>query len=271
MSAPTRNRFDNTPRVGVADWAIRKQHALLFPTIGSHLERYSRRFNAVEINESKRPALASTYKAWAASVFDEFLFSVKIPEEITYGRRLADSASLLEVFLSQVFELELKLGVLLVQLPPNLAFDRRTADAFFSRFRSQFAGNIVCEPRHESWFSATAEELLIEHWVARAAADPAIVPTAAEPGGWPDVRYYRLHGSPRKYRSKYDRDRIAAYAERIRAAGGRACAFSTTPWRRLQPRMRSNCPPCWPDRSPHDWHSLPDRENGATSMSKGLD
>ena len=38
--------------VGTAAWTIPAQHASGFPAGGSHLERYSRRFPAVEINSS---------------------------------------------------------------------------------------------------------------------------------------------------------------------------------------------------------------------------
>src|SRR6185437_12445492 len=34
--------------------------------------------------------------------------------------------------------------------------------------------------------------------------------------GWPDLAYFRLHGSPRKYWSRYDEDYIAALAETVR-------------------------------------------------------
>lgn len=54
---------------------------------------------------------------------------------------------------------------------------------------------LVCEPRHASWFTPEAEETLIELEVARVAADPARVPAAGEPGGWPGLVYFRLHGS----------------------------------------------------------------------------
>ncbi len=70
---------------------------------------------------------------------------------------------------------------------------------------------------------------MIEHWIARVAADPAVVHEAAEPAGWPDVRYFRLHGSPRIYYSRYETERIAAWAARIKSASHRAwCIFDNT-------------------------------------------
>jgi uncharacterized protein YecE (DUF72 family) len=228
MSAPA--RADRTPRIGTAGWALPAKCRDQFPASGSHLERYAQRFNAAEINSSFRKRhRRSTYERWAASVPDDFAFSAKIPKEITHTRRLSDAASPLDAFLDEVAGLGPKLAVLLVQLPPSLHFEVRAADAFLTTFRARFTGNVALEPRHASWFAPTAEELLIDHWTARVAADPAILPEAAEPGGWPDVRYYRLHGSPRMYYSRYEADRISVYAERIKSAGRRAwCIFDNT-------------------------------------------
>ena len=40
-------------------------------------------------------------------------------------------------------------------------------------------------------------------------------PAAAEPGGWPGVVYYRLHGSPRMYYSSYSPEFLRSLAERL--------------------------------------------------------
>jgi uncharacterized protein YecE (DUF72 family) len=51
---------------------------------------------------------------------------------------------------------------------------------------------------------------------------------AAEPGGWPGLRYWRLHGSPVMYRSSYA-DRIQTYATLVREAAGDCwCIFDNT-------------------------------------------
>jgi uncharacterized protein YecE (DUF72 family) len=55
------------PRVGTAGWSIRSEHREAFASEGSHLERYARRFNAVEINSSfYRPHRQATYVAAVA-------------------------------------------------------------------------------------------------------------------------------------------------------------------------------------------------------------
>ena len=217
------------PMIGTAGWSIPAQHAGTFPTKGSHLERYSRRFSAVEINSSfYRPHRPGTYARWAATVPADFRFAVKMPKEITHTRRLADVAEPLTRFLGEAGALGEKLGPILVQLPPSLAF-RADLTGFFLDLRARFGGAIACEPRHRSWFTDEVDHLLAELHIARVAADPAVVSRAGEPGGWPGLRYYRLHGSPRMYYSAYPRDALDALAQRLAHDDGSAwCIFDNT-------------------------------------------
>src|SRR5215207_10102592 len=122
-----------TIRIGTAAWSIPKEHAVLFPAAGSHLERYGAIFNAVEINSSfYRPHRTATYERWAASVPEDFRFAVKVPKSVTHERRLKDAGDLLDQFVSEVGGLGPKLGPLLIQLPPSLAFQEGVADAFLA-------------------------------------------------------------------------------------------------------------------------------------------
>jgi uncharacterized protein YecE (DUF72 family) len=215
--------------IGTAGWSIPAQHVGAFPSEGSHLERYGRRFPAVEINSSfYRPHRPSTYQRWAATVPADFRFAVKMPKEITHTRRLAEVAEPLTRFLGEAGALGKKLGPILVQLPPSLAFKADLA-GFFHDLRTRFEGAIAFEPRHRSWFTDEVDHLLAELRIARVAADPAVVPRAGEPGGWPGLRYYRLHGSPRMYYSAYPRDTLDVLTQRLVGHDGPAwCIFDNT-------------------------------------------
>ena len=219
-------------RVGCAGWSIPKGHSGSFPVEGSHLARYSRRLPAVEINSTfYRPHRPSTYARWASETPEGFAFSVKVPKEVTHRRRLADVDEPLGRFLAESNELGAKRGPLLVQLPPSLAFDPETAGDFFKLLRGWYAGDLACEPRHESWFAPGADRLLADRRVARVAADPAVVPEAAEPGGWAGLVYYRLHGSPRMYYSPYSDESLDVLAVRLDEASAAApvwCIFDNT-------------------------------------------
>lgn len=203
-------------RIGCAGWTIPKQYATSFPPSGSHLDRYAQRFAAVEINSSfRRPHRRTTYERWSAAVPDGFAFSVKAPKEITHSLRLARADAALDGFLEQVAGLGSKLGPLLFQLPPSLAFDPRPVGAFFAALRARFDGAAVCEPRHPDWFAASAENLLTEFRISRVAADPPVTRAAVVPGGWAGLAYFRLHGSPRVYYSEYPPDQIDSLAHQL--------------------------------------------------------
>ena len=213
-------------RVGTAGWTLPRAVAHAFPAAGSHLERYASRFAGVEVNASfYRAHRHATWARWAATVPADFRFAVKVPRAVTHDQRLVATDVLLDVFLDEVRGLGERLGPLLVQLPPSLAFDAGIAGEFFATLRARHAGDVVCEPRHESWFGADADALLRDIRVARAGADPARWPAAAVPGGWPGLVYLRLHGSPRMYYSAYTERQLAEVAAVLesRLAAGVPC------------------------------------------------
>ena len=221
---------DSGTRIGTAGWAIPARDASAFAREGSSLERYAGRFGCAEINSSfHRSHRPDTWRRWGKSVPADFRFSAKLPKEITHRRRLKDCSDPLAAALAGMAALGDKLAVLLVQLPPSLAFEPAAAGAFLADLRGRWDRHVVCEPRHPSWFEGEAEALLDGLQVARAAADPATVPAAAEPGGWRGLAYYRLHGSPAVYRSSYDDGRLEAYARRIAAGPAPVwCIFDNT-------------------------------------------
>ena len=206
------------PRIGTAGWSIPRGEQPHFPGEGSHLERYARVFRAAEINSTfHRPHRESTFARWAASVPSTFRFSVKLPRTITHGAKLQGAEALIEAFVADLTPLGEHLGCLLVQLPPSLQLDPRVARAFLACMRSVHDGPIALEPRHASWFTAAAERILVKFEVARVAADPPRADAGLEPGGWPGLAYFRLHGSPRVYYSSYEDDFLAQVAERLEA------------------------------------------------------
>jgi uncharacterized protein YecE (DUF72 family) len=144
---------------------------------------------------------------------------VKLPKAITHEARLVGVAAPLDRFVEESDGLGTKRGPILIQLPPSLAFDASIAADFFALLRDRTTNDLVCEPRHRSWFTPEVGDLLVRYRVARVAADPAPVAGAGEPGGWVGLRYTRLHGSPEIYRSAYDAEAVARHAQRATDAG----------------------------------------------------
>ncbi|HZG07629.1 MAG TPA: DUF72 domain-containing protein [Allosphingosinicella sp.] len=200
-------------RIGTAGWSIARDCASSFPDEGNGLARYSTQFRCAEINSSfHRSHRASTWLRWAAEVPEDFRFSAKLSKEITHKRKLAQCEDLIGPAVEEMRLLGTRLAVVLVQLPPSLAFDLPLAQGFFALLRSSWSGGLACEPRHPSWFEEEPDALLRDLGIARVAADPARCAAAAVPGGWRDLAYWRLHGSPVTYRSSYDDGRLEAYA-----------------------------------------------------------
>lgn len=218
-------------QLGCAGWSLPRAQWPEFPEAGTHLRRYATRLPACEINSSfYRPHRPATYLRWAQSVPEDFRFCLKLLRTISHERRLVDCAAELDAFLEQSRPLVTRLGCLLLQLPPSLAFQPPVAEAFFEQLRARYDGPLVLEPRHASWLQA--ESLLQRHRIARVAADPSPIPDGGLPGGWAGLRYYRLHGSPVIYRSAYGDGFLQALAVRLLAEARRGvtvwCIFDNT-------------------------------------------
>jgi uncharacterized protein YecE (DUF72 family) len=219
--------------LGIAGWAIRREHSNRFGDVGSHLQRYATLFNAVEINSCfYRPHRRSTYERWADSVPEGFRFAVKLPKVITHQQRLVDAEAPLDQFIEETSGLGRKRGPILIQFPPSFAFDRAVVADFLGQLRQRFDGSAVLEPRHETWFTNEVDALLREYRIARVAADPARVPAAATSGGYDGLVYIRLHGSPRIYYSAYSEEVLESVATDLQSWATRQietwCIFDNT-------------------------------------------
>ncbi|MBA2963066.1 MULTISPECIES: DUF72 domain-containing protein [Ramlibacter] len=222
-----------TIRIGTAGWSLAPGEQHRFPAGASHLQRYAQVFEACEINSSfHRPHRAATWARWAAEVPDGFAFSAKLPREITHERRLVDCEAPLRSFLDAAGALGDRLRALLVQLPPSLAFDAPTADAFFAALHGLHPAPAVLEPRHASWFTPAVDAWLAQRRIARVLADPVRHAPGRWPGGWPQCVYLRLHGWPRVYTSPYPEATLLALAQRLRLAADEGrdawCIFDNT-------------------------------------------
>jgi uncharacterized protein YecE (DUF72 family) len=219
-------------RIGTAGGSIPRAAACRFGSAGTHLERYTRLLRCAEINSSfHRPHATAIYAKWRDSTPADFRFAVKLPRTITHELKLRDARGPFVAFLAQSDGLAEKRGPLLVQLPPSLSFDASVVTRFLDVVRKLYEGPMVCEPRHATWFLPAVASLLDRYGVSRVAADPPPVPDATVPAGWPGLAYFRLHGSPRKYWSRYDDTDIATLATTVRSLASAAevwCVFDNT-------------------------------------------
>ena len=232
-------------RVGIAGWTYAPWRGVFYPKGLPHraeLEYASGRLNSIELNGTfyalQKPA---SYRTWAASTPDDFVFAVKGGRYITHILRLKNArAAVANLFASGVLTLGPKLGPLLWQLPPNLPFDPDALDAFLGMLptttaaaralaaetaleqdRTDYAGSDdrplrhAVEVRHPSFETDAWRSLLERHHVASVIADTA--------GKFPrldwvtaDFAYARLHGDTELYVSGYDDEALARWEAWIR-------------------------------------------------------
>lgn len=232
-------------RIGISGWRYPEWRGVFYPKghpQKRELEMASRRMRTIEINGSfyslQRP---SSYQRWFNETPDDFLFAVKGGKFITHNKKLRDCGRpLANFFASGVLALEEKLGPILWQLPPQLAFDATRLEDFFAalpRTSIQAAAlarnhderlkhgaylnpridqplRHALEVRHESFADAACKKLLRKWDIALCVSDTA--------GTWPyfeevtaDFVYVRLHGSRKLYASGYTNAELDVWAEKV--------------------------------------------------------
>jgi uncharacterized protein YecE (DUF72 family) len=218
-------------RVGLAGWSNPPAKRFERDSGQTHLSYYAAHFSCVEVNSSfYRPHQSATYARWRDETPAQFRFSVKMPRSITHESHLRRCVTDVERFYEDIAALQPKLAAVLVQLPPSLEFNGRIVRAFFNSLPLLRGTKVVCEPRHPSWFTSAVEEVLRDSGVSRVAADPVRCPGAEVPGVARRFAYFRWHGSPRLYYSKYSEAQLATFAAEVTTTKATEtwCVFDNT-------------------------------------------
>lgn len=212
--------------VGTAAWSIPKIAAEHFPIEGTHLERYSLRLDAVEINSSfYKDHKEKSYQRWASATPDYFRFSVKLNRRFTHDCNLEiDEIDLMEN-LRTISALGEKWGVLLLQFPQSQEFHSDNMKKFYQVIRKVFQGPVALEVRNLTWMSEESLDLIKRFNISKVTADPERCPFDYES----EIKYYRLHGSPETYKSNYAEDFLNnLYEEMSNATTDVWCIFDNT-------------------------------------------
>jgi uncharacterized protein YecE (DUF72 family) len=191
---------------------------------GDMLELYSRVFDSVEVDSTfyAMPP-AGRFRSWYERTSAGFVFTAKLPRDITHERRLVGVDDLLIEFCDRAAELEEKLGALLIQLPPDMSPRERPAvEAFVGSLPREL--DFAIEFRDPAWYDKRTLELLRDLDVALAVstgpwlnAVSALDVAARAPGRF---QYLRWMGAPRHQTlnaaliGERDED-LARWAERI--------------------------------------------------------
>ena len=241
-------------RIGISGWQYAGWRGVFYPPglVQAHeLAFASRAMQTIEINGShyslQRP---STYQRWHDETPEGFIFSVKAPRYLTHILRLEGGGvpiALANFIASGIFNLRGKLGPLLWQFPPSMAFKPEVFEAFLhllprdTEAAAQFARRHhdshvhhpcleidrkrrlrhAIEIRHPSFCEDAFIKMLRRHGVALVVSEAV--------ADWPyaedvtaDFVYLRLHGPETLYGGRYSDKALDHWAARISswASGG---------------------------------------------------
>ncbi|WIY52496.1 DUF72 domain-containing protein [Devosia sp. YIM 151766] len=229
-------------RTGTAGWVYAPWRGTFFPAglvQKKELSYAASRLTSIEINATFRAnQKPDSFARWAGETPDGFKFSIKGPQLVTHVRRLKNCGQeLANFFASGPLALGDRLGPFVWQLPPNLAFDAQGLDAFLALLPADIdtylalAGKSdgaktppyldangvtiirhAIEPRHPSFNSPEADDLLRRYNVARVVADTAENPFRNLTA---DFAYCRLQGPARPDADGYEQADIADWAGTI--------------------------------------------------------
>jgi uncharacterized protein YecE (DUF72 family) len=166
-------------RVGTQGWNYDAWVGPFYPPgtrPADFLTVYARAFDTVEVDSTFYGSpVAKTVRAWAQRTPDDFVFSLKLPQEITHEHRLRDADELAAEFFERARELGTKLGPVLIQLGPDFGPTELPAVA---RFLPKLPRDIrfAIEFRQKGWIHDGVLALLAEHEVALALSEGRWIP-----------------------------------------------------------------------------------------------
>jgi uncharacterized protein YecE (DUF72 family) len=206
--------------IGTSGWSYDDWRTVFYPTHiqkGKMLDFYAQEFNLVEIN-STFYALPNKFAilAWNKKTPDDFLFTAKIPREITHKQFLKNSESIFKEFYSLMYPLidAGKLGCFLIQLPPKFSIDEKESLEAFLEFLPDTVPFAV-EFRHTSWDENGDVSFLRDQNTAFVVTDSVKMQPRTEITS--DLGYVRWHGrNPRHwYDYEYTSQELDEWIPRI--------------------------------------------------------
>jgi uncharacterized protein YecE (DUF72 family) len=185
--------------LGTIGWSYIFWRGKFYPnktTSKDYLTYYASQFNTVEVDSTfYRIPTQPTVTNWKQITPENFLFSLKFPQLITHIKMLRDCQYETGVFLERVSLLGEKLGVLLLQFPPNFGVDHLHDLEEYLRKLPRLHRYAV-EVRNKSWLNPEFYSILKSNKVAFAWADSSLMAQISEVTA--DFVYVRWEGDRKK-------------------------------------------------------------------------
>jgi uncharacterized protein YecE (DUF72 family) len=206
--------------IGTSGWSYKHWKGIYYPeklAASRWLTYYAHDFSTTEINGCfYRLPSEETVLKWAEQVPDNFLFAPKMSRYLTHMKKLRDPEEPLERFFSVFEPMRVKMGPVLVQLPPQLGFHYELAEGFYAVLKERYpAFTFVVEVRHPSWLQEKSMTLLAKYAlgfvISHSEKDFPYLETITAP-----TIYVRFHGPRELYASSYSDAFLQSFALKFR-------------------------------------------------------
>jgi uncharacterized protein YecE (DUF72 family) len=205
--------------IGTSGWSYKHWAEIFYPKgvkPDKYLDYYITRFDCVELNSSfYNLPRETTVTGWMHRTPDTFKFCPKLSRLITHQMQLVNIEGALQRFFYVFDDLINRLGPVLIQLPPGLAYDKSLICSFFDLLREKYSRfRFAVEVRNKSWINDNFLELLSQNRIAFVIADsgnryPYYEAVTAS------FVYLRFHGREQLYASDYSETVLREYGEKI--------------------------------------------------------
>ena len=165
------------------DWTTKADGETVFyprgTKAGEMLEIYAKVYDTIEVDSTFYAIPAgSAVENWYRKTPSGFTFSLKLPQEITHEHRLQSTAfHVLDEFCERVLLLKEKLGVVLVQMPPQFEANKNNAQSlrdFLVRLPPEI--RFAVEFRNREWLIEWTFEEFEKNKVALALVEGSWIP-----------------------------------------------------------------------------------------------
>jgi uncharacterized protein YecE (DUF72 family) len=212
---PRENHPATKLRVGCAGWFYWHWKGIVYPTdipTKEWFQFYAQQLDTVEINATfYRWPRKSTVKSWDKVAPEQFVYSIKVNQDITHRKRFQGTKRLIKKFYDTIAPLQNKLGCVLFQLPPSFKYSEAKLEAILTQLDPNFTN--VIEFRHESWWTDAVWKVLDQAGVIFCSISAPRLPNDLISCN--GKLYIRFHGSSRWYRHDYTSEELERWAERI--------------------------------------------------------
>ena len=219
-------------RIGCSGFYYREWKEIFYPTglpQRDWFKFYCENFNTIEINATfyKMPTEKSLSK-WHNDSPEDFLFTLKAPRLITHYKQLKNCTDDLNRFVEiSNNAIKEKLACILFQFPPLFSYTEERLELLVN-LRQKIPQPVV-EFRHASWWDDHIYQQLTKAGIVFSGQDhPKNLPTELIANL--QTVYYRFHGNPVLYKSKYSIDAIQQFIAQIPSTSKQVFVYFNNTW-----------------------------------------